>query len=106
MFTSPAFAQAAAAAPTDGGSLFMSMLPVLLIFVVFYVLVLRPQNKRLQEHRTMIDGLQRGDKVVTGGGLVATVRKVEGDEITLELSPGVEVQAVRSTIMTLRAKAN
>lgn len=106
MFTSSAFAQAAndvsSTTATQPSSL-MSMLPLVLIFVVFYFLVIRPQNKRMQEHRTMVTGLQKGDKVVTGGGLIATVKKVsEGDEVVLELAQGVEVTALRSTIMTVR----
>ena len=109
MFINPAFAQEAATATSaaaESPGVLMSMLPVLLVLVVFYLIVLRPQNKRFQEHRAMINGLQRGDKVVTGGGLVATVKKLVGDdEVLLELSEGVEVKAVRSTIMTVRSKS-
>jgi len=110
MLISPAYAQdattavsdvaAAAAGPT---SIFMSMLPLILIFFVFYVMVIRPQNKRLVEHRNTINNLQKGDKVVTGGGLVAKVVKLQGDdEVVLELADGVHVTAVRQTIMMLR----
>ena len=100
MFISPAFAQdatdAAAAAPNP----LMSMLPILLIVIVFYFMVIRPQSKRIQEHRNLIQNLQKGDKVVTGGGFIATVVKLSGDdEIILKLADGVEVTAVRSTIM-------
>lgn len=107
MFVSPAFAaDTAAAATPDGGSFLISMLPILLIFIVFYFLVIRPQNKRIMEHRTMVNNLNKGDKVVTGGGLVATVKKVaeNDDEITLELADGVQVKALRSTIMMVRDK--
>ena len=107
MFVSPAFAaDTATAATPDGGSFLISMLPILLIFIVFYFLVIRPQNKRIMEHRTMVNNLNKGDKVVTGGGLVATVKKVaeNDDEITLELADGVQVKALRSTIMMVRDK--
>ena len=90
-----------------GGSLITSMLPIILILAVFYLLVIRPQNKRLQEHRAMIGNLQKGDRVVTGGGLLATVKKTVGDdEVVLELAEGVQVHALRSTLMTVRAKAD
>ena len=106
--TTPAFADTAlatAADPAAAGSLFTSMLPVVLIFIIFYVLIIRPQNKRMQEHRAMINNLKKGDKVVTGGGLVATVKKAEGDDIVLEIASGVEVTAVRSTLMSVRGDA-
>jgi len=112
MFTTPAFAETATglAAPAEAalgsGNIFTSMLPILLVLAVFYLLVIRPQNKRLQNHRDMVNNLQKGDQVVTGGGLIATVRKTVGDdEVVLELADGVQVHAVRSTIMTVRAKA-
>lgn len=109
LFISPAYAEAstaAAAASPSGGDFLMSLLPIFLIILVFYFMVIRPQNRRFQEHKNMVNALQKGDKVVTAGGLIATVKKAaEGaDEITLELSPGVEVHAVRSTIMTIRKK--
>jgi preprotein translocase subunit YajC len=103
MFAKPAFAEAttvATNASVSGGDLLNSLFPIILILIVFYVVVIRPQNKRLQEHRKMIANLQKGDKVVTGGGLIGTVKKiVSDDEVVLELSEGVQVHAVRSTIM-------
>lgn len=113
MFISPAFAETTAALPSateaalGGGNPFTSLLPIVLILAVFYFLVIRPQNKRFQEHRAMVSNLQKGDKVVTGGGLIATVKKtLEDDEVVLELADGVQVHAVRSTIMAVRSKAN
>ena len=109
MFITPAFAEAttetAAEVAVGGGSFLMSMVPIFLILAVFYFLVIRPQNKRLQEHNSMVNGLQKGDKVVTGGGLIAKVRKMVGsDEVILDLAEGVQVRAVRSTIMMMRSK--
>ena len=105
MFITPAFAAEAAAAATETPSLLSSILPIVLILGVFYIMVIRPQNKRFQDHRNMIDNLQKGDKVVTGGGLIGTVKKMVGDdEIVLELAEGVQVHAVRSTIMLIRSK--
>ena len=110
MFTTPAFAETATTA-TDtamsGGSIFTSLLPIFLILAVFFFLVVRPQNKRFQDHRNMVSNLQKGDKVVTGGGLIATVKKTVGDdEVLLELAEGIQVHAIRSTIMAVRSKAS
>ena len=106
MFITPAFAQATASASdaaVSSGSIFTSMLPIVLILTVFYLMVIRPQNKRLQDHRNMVNNLQKGDKVVTGGGLIGTVKKLAGDdEVVLELGEGVQVTAIRSTIMMVR----
>jgi len=103
MFISPAFAQEALEAVPEEGSFLISILPLILVFFVFYFMVIRPQNKRIKEHRSMVDTLKKGDKVVTGGGLIGKVKSTKNeDEVTIELSKGVEVTAVRSTIMTLR----
>lgn len=105
-FITPAFAQEAADAADSAAqtsNFFMSMLPLLLIFFVFYVMVIRPQNKRMQEHRQTINDLKKGDKVVTGGGVVAKVVKLQGDdEIVLEIANGVEITVLKHTIMMLR----
>jgi len=107
MFITPAFADTAVAAATADAPVGIAALlaspaiPVVLVIIVFYFMVIAPQNKRAQEHRNMVAGLQKGDKVVTGGGLIATVKKVVSDEeVVLELSEGVQVTALRSTIMT------
>ncbi|HEX2752266.1 MAG TPA: preprotein translocase subunit YajC [Alphaproteobacteria bacterium] len=107
MFISSAYAAAgdaaAAVEPVGAGSLLGPLLPLLLIFVVFYFMVLRPQNKRIVDHRKMIDNLQKGDKVVTGGGLNATVKRLAGnEEVILDLGNGVEVTAQRYSIMMVR----
>lgn len=103
MLISPAWAQEAAGAAAEAPGFIISMLPLIAIFFIFYVMVIRPQNKRIVEHRNMINSLQRGDKVITGGGLLATVKKMQGDdEVILEIADGVEVTAMRHTIMTVR----
>ena len=99
MLISPAFAQDAAAAGGTPGFL-MSIMPLILIMFVFYIMVIRPQNKRMQEHRAMLNNLQKGDKVVTGGGIVAKVVKLNGDdEVVLEIAEGVLVTSMRHTIL-------
>ena len=104
MFISTAYAQAAAGAPGGGMESLMSLAPLVLIFVVFYFLLIRPQQKKLKEHKSMLDALRRGDKVVTGGGIVGTIVKVADDEATVEIAETVRVRVLRSTITSVLAK--
>lgn len=100
MLISPAFAQDAPAA--GGPDLLTSLLPLVLIFVVFYFLMIRPQQKRMKEHRSLISNLRRGDRVVTGGGLIGLVTRVISDtEVQIEIAEGVRVRVVRSTITSV-----
>ncbi|MBR0647721.1 preprotein translocase subunit YajC [Plastoroseomonas hellenica] len=98
MWISTAYAQDAAAGGATG--MVMQLAPLILIFVVFYFLLIRPQQKKMKDHRAMLSQIKRGDKVVTAGGIVATIGKVtEGsDEIEAEIAPGVKVTLVRGTI--------
>ena len=98
MFISPAYAQDAAAGGATG--MIMQIAPLLLIFVVFYFLLIRPQQKKAKEHRSMLGQLKRGDRVITAGGIVATIQKVKegSDEIEADIAPGVRVTLVRGTI--------
>ena len=106
MFITPAWAQDIGSQGTEDGSLLMSLLPLVLILLVFYLMVFRPQSKRIQEHRDMVENLKKGDRVVTGGGLIGKVHKIAGeDEVVIDLADGVRVYAIRSTIMTVRDKA-
>lgn len=104
MLISPAFAQAAGAAPA-GGNFFTQMMPLLLIFVVFYFLLIRPQQTKVKQHKRMLEALRRGDKVVTGGGIIGTVTKVKSDtEVQVEIADGIKVVVARETIATVIAK--
>jgi len=95
MFISEAYAQTAGV--TDGG--LMGLLPFVLIFVVFYFLLIRPQQKRAKEHKSMVEALKRGDKVVTAGGIIAKVSKVIDDgHVEIEIATDVKVKVLRSTI--------
>ncbi|MEI7608819.1 MAG: preprotein translocase subunit YajC [Rhodospirillaceae bacterium] len=105
MFVSTAYAQAAGGAAAAPAVDLMSFLPLILIFVVFYFLLIKPQQKKLKEHKSMVDGLRRGDRIVTAGGLIGVVTRVTGDdEVTVEIAEGVRVRVVRSTITTVLAK--
>lgn len=97
MFISEAFAQSAGG--VGGGGAFQAFLPLILIFVVFYFLLIRPQQKKMKQHREMLDAIRRGDKVVTGGGIMGTVTKVDSDtEVTVEIAKDVKVKIQRGTI--------
>ncbi len=107
MLISTAYAQAAGGAAASPAVDFMSFLPLILIFVVFYFLLIKPQQKKVKEHKSMIDALRRGDRIVTAGGLIGTVTRVSGDdELTIEIAEGVRVKAIRSTITAVLAKTD
>ena len=96
MLISPAYAQAAGG---GGSDLFVSLMPLILIFAVFYFLLIRPQQRKVKHHREMLVRLRRGDKVLTGGGIVGTITKVLSDtEVTVQIAEGVKVTVARSTI--------
>ena len=94
----PAIFLAAAAAPSDGLLFVMQMLPWILIFVIFYLLMIRPQQRRMKEHQANIASAKKGDEVITGGGLRGRVTKVTDDEVEVEIAQGVRVRAVKSTL--------
>tara|TARA_B100000609_G_C16898228_1_gene273221 strand:- start:261 stop:545 length:285 start_codon:yes stop_codon:yes gene_type:complete len=80
-------------------------IPLILIFVIFYFFLIRPQQKRVKEHRAMVQGLKRGDEVITSGGIIGVVDKVgEDDKIEVRLADNVTVQIVKSTITSLLKK--
>ena len=86
-------------------SALVQFLPLVLIFVVFYFLLIRPQQKKQKDHRTMLDALRRGDRVVTGGGILGTVSKVTSpEEVEVDIASGVRVKVLRSTITSVLAK--
>jgi preprotein translocase subunit YajC len=104
MFVTPAFAQAQGAAP-NGGMVFAQIIPLILIFVIFYFLLIRPQQKKLKEHRAMVDALRRGDQVVTSGGIIGKVMNVKADgEVEVEIASGVKVRVVKHTISQVLSK--
>lgn len=98
----PAFAQDAAAAGGAGGAI-MQLAPLVLIFGVFYFMLIRPQQKKMKEHREMLGQLKRKDRVVTSGGILGTVIKVKdgSEEVEVEIAPNVVVTVVRSTISSV-----
>lgn len=102
MLISEAWAQGAGG---GGGDIFSMMFPLVLIFAVFYFLLIRPQQKKMKEHREMLAAVRRGDKVVTGGGIIGTVAKViSDDELQVEIAEGVKVKIARSTLSSVVSK--
>ncbi len=102
MLISPAYAQGTG---LFDQSALIQFLPLVLIFVVFYFLLIRPQQKKQKDQRTMLDALRRGDRVVTGGGILGTVSKVVSpEEVEIDIAPGVRVKVLRSTIASVLAK--
>ena len=107
MFISSAFAQTApAAAGADMQSSLMSMLPLVLMFVVLYFVMIRPQMKKQKEAKAMIDALAKGDEVVTVGGMLGKVSKLTDSNLTLEVAAGVEVQIQRNAVVQVLPKGS
>ena len=89
------------------GSGFAQFIPLILIFVIFYFFLIRPQQKKVKEHKMMVSALKRGDEVVTSGGIVGKIEKVIGDDkVDIQISENVTVQVVQSTIQSLLNKPN
>lgn len=105
MFVTPALAQAAPSAAAGGTDFLIQLLPFLLIFVIMYFLILRPQQKRVKTHQEMVKNVRRGDTIVTAGGIIAKVTKVMDDnEIQIEIADNVRARLSRSMISEVRAK--
>lgn len=96
MFVTPAYAQATAA--PGGAAAFAQFVPLILVFAIMYFLILRPQQKKMSQHRAMVAALKKGDQVITQGGLIGKVVGVRDDELDVELAQGVRVRVVRSSI--------
>ncbi|MBC7280759.1 preprotein translocase subunit YajC [Hoeflea sp.] len=103
MFVTPAYAQSPFGG--GGGEILMSILPFLLIFVIMYFLIIRPQRTQMKKREEMLKNVRRGDQVITGGGVIGKVTKVIDDaELELEIADGVKVRLIRSLIADVRVK--
>lgn len=108
MFVTPAFAQAAGAAPAavGGADLLIQFAPILLLVVIFWLLIFRPQQKRMKAHQAMLAAISRGDTVVTTGGLVGKVTKaVDGEDLEVEIAQGTRVKITRGGVADVRSKS-
>jgi preprotein translocase subunit YajC len=104
VFISQAFAQTAPAASSGTESSLLSLLPIVLMFVVLYFIMIRPQMKRQKEHKAMIDALAKGDEVVTSGGVLGKVSKMGDTFVGVEVAAGVEIQVQRSAVVQVMPK--
>lgn len=99
----PAYAQGAGA---GGGDIFLQLVPFILIFVIMWFLIIRPQQKRVKAHQEMVKALRRGDSVVTSGGLIGKISKVVDDgELEVEIADGVRIRVVRAMVTEVRSKS-
>lgn len=96
-----AFAQSAA---TQQPSMIASFMPLILIFIIFYFLLIRPQQKRAKEHKALLESIKRGDEVLTGGGIIGKVLKADQTELIVEISTKVNVKVLRSTVADVLKK--
>lgn len=100
-----ALAWAEGAAPQGGGgNILTSVLPLVLIFVIFYFLLIRPQQKRAKEHKQMLEAVKKGDKVITSGGIYGVVESVERNTVTLKIAENVKVKFGKAYIAAVRTK--
>jgi preprotein translocase subunit YajC len=95
---------AAAAQPSGTTSFFVQIFPLVAIFVIFYLLLIRPQQRRMKEHQTAISAIKKGDEVVTGGGILGRVTKVTDNEAEVEIAQGTRVRVVKSTLSQVLTK--
>ena len=101
MFITPAYAQTAA----GGGDFLLQLMPILLMFVIFYFLLFRPQQQRVKQHKEMISNVKRGDTVVTSSGIIGKVTRVKDDnEVEVEIAENTRVRLIKSMLADVRAK--
>jgi preprotein translocase subunit YajC len=102
MFASPAYAASGAAGSGGGAFGLIGLLPWLAIFVIFYFLLIRPQQRRARQHQVMIGAVKKNDVAVTGGGVIGKVTKVDDSEVELEIAQGVRIRVVKGTLAEVR----
>ena len=102
MFETPAFAATGAAAPSGATAFMVNIFPLILIFIIFYFLLIRPQQRRVKQHQAMVAAVKPRDTAVTNGGLIGKVTKVDENEVELEVAQGVRVRVVKSMLSDVR----
>ena len=102
MFATPAYAATGAGASGGTTAFMVQVFPLLLIFIIFYFLLIRPQQRRVKQHQAMVGGVKTRDTAITTGGLIGKVTKVDEHEIELEISQGVRVRVVKSMLSDIR----
>lgn len=102
MFASPAFAATGGAASGGAASFFVQIFPLILIFIIFYFLLIRPQQRRIKEHQRMVADVKVRDTAITSGGLIGKVTRVDDNEVEMEVAQGVKVRVVKSMLSDVR----
>jgi preprotein translocase subunit YajC len=102
MSASFAYAQAAAASSGGASAAFVQFVPLIFIFVIFWFLLIRPQQKRMKQHRDMVAAVKKNDTAITSGGLIGKVSRVDENEVELEIASGVRVKVVKSMLSDVR----
>ena len=102
MFASPAYAATGGAASGGAASFFVQIFPLVLIFIIFYFLLIRPQQRRIKDHQRMVADVKVRDMAITSGGLIGKVTKVEDNEVEMEIAQGVKVRVVKSMLSDVR----
>ena len=102
MFESPAYAATGAAAPSGPAAFMVNIFPLILIFIIFYFLLIRPQQRRVKQHQQMVQDVKLRDTAVTNGGLIGKVTKVDEHEVELEIAANVRVRVVKSMLSDVR----
>ena len=102
MFVSPAYAATGAAAPSGTAAFMVNVFPLILIFVIFYFLLIRPQQRRVKQHQQMVQAVKPRDTAITSGGLIGKVTKVDENEVEIEIAPNVRVRDVTSRLSDVR----
>ncbi|MBV6632513.1 MAG: preprotein translocase subunit YajC [Alphaproteobacteria bacterium] len=106
MWISTAYAAGAGGAPGSGDAFFMQMLLIGVLFLIFWLLVIRPSQKKMADHKSMVEAIRRGDKIVTAGGIIGTVTKVlDDDEVQVEIAENVRIKVVQTTIQLVLSKS-
>ncbi len=106
MFTEMAYAMAPPQGGEGAGGGLISFLPLILIFVIFYFLLIRPQQKRAKEHKTMIENLKKGDKIITSGGAYGVIEEVKTNTVIVKIAENVKVKFGKTYIATVRQEDN
>jgi preprotein translocase subunit YajC len=102
MFESPAYAATGAAASSGTAAFMVNIFPLVLIFIIFYFLLIRPQQRRVKQHQSMVSAVKPRDTAITNGGLIGKVTKVDDNEVELEIAQGVRVRVVKSMLSDIR----
>ena len=102
MFETPAYAASAGAAPGGTAAFMVQIFPLILIFIIFYFLLIRPQQRRVKQHQAMVMAVKPRDTAITNGGLIGKVTKVDENEVELEVAQGVRVRVVKSMLSDIR----